>query len=984
MTAMHTMNDNFDNDDDEYHVDSSADDVDGDDDSIGGRGTNDDDDDPSSSDGGNGGGRARKRDLLRTRITKKLNTDYLFRGMPGIESMLGGGGGLSLSSSSTTASSTGDEEGHDRGGGGGGGGRRTIPTTGSDDSSRLQNQYITGAEKDARLDELLTYEEIRAIDDKYDAQKRASGITIPDTLLMMGDENNDDDNNSNNNNNNNFIDKEDNNNNNNETLLISRNEAKRIIDYTIEEEKNMELRNLRYRKKEELVARWEEQNANVDDVGTDGNYDNNYENDGLVNEIVTNDDERYSLENAKRAQINELELYYKEQMMQRQLSVDEEDVNSSSSSSISGDATVDNAKSNNFDTLYEETINTLQTSRYDKLRARTLGVLSNSLALEDSLEYIRRKKRLNEFDTSVKKELINNEFIKPRTVEEDRIYRSIIRQIVHRRKKEGMIEEVVEERTVCYDNDEDEDEDESTNFESRYTENSSNKYELTVNETIESYKLLNLWREIKTIQDVMEVEVGIKDTIDDFYDPSSITTALTKRIEPLFLYEENTNEKRQKEKDGLSKALRTILKLDHEKNNAELSSNELLMKELFIIEEEAGGGITKDRALRLIDKLLQTTSDDTIKNTLMELKGVILEEDEDNCNDITNISTKVVGRGGYRFRKSKPTTSSGPIDLSGIFRTTTSSDIDDTITSQSSPPSSSSMGSGFSRTMPSWVGRGDEETTTTPPSPNVASFDVSPDKSSYESTSDSYDYDNDEDYENEIDEEVNVKSSNTGGGMFGTYEEQRLRKLAKRVGAQTESELDELRRNMESLRLAEDIANAELSNDENFDLASESAKLGIDVRSLNLDDDNDGQIMSMIGKRPVKPSSSSSSSSSTVTSSNAIETNDGVIVSDSGDIVGDIFRAKNAGRYNDRQARDADEAAFREFVMMEVEAERKLDLLDDGSTADQSTVAIDDIDIDAYAGKKHYSFYFMDTQNNLSTYHPSNFCHMNQMTLCQR
>ena len=944
--AMHSTNDDFDgDDDDEYHVDSRADDVDED-------------------DGGNG---ARRRDSLRARMTKKLNTGHLFRGVPGIESMLGGGGGLS---SSSTAASTGDEEGRDRGGGGGRG--RTIPT-GGDDGGKLRNQYMTGAEKDARLDELLTYEEIRAIDDKYDAQKRASGITIPDTLLVMGDENNDDNNNDNSNDKN-FIDKEDNNNY-NETLLISRNEAKRIIDYTIEEEKNMELRNLRYRKKEELVARWEERNANVDNVGTDGNYDNNYENDGVVNEIVTNDDERYSLENAKRAQINELESYYEEQMMQRQLSVDKEDVNSSSSSSISGDATVDDGKSKDFDTLYEETINTLQTSRYDKLRARTLGVLSNSLALEDSLEYIRRKKRLNEFDTSVKKELIDNEFIKPRTVEEDRIYRSIIRQIVHRRKKEGMIEEVVEERTIRYDNDEDE----STNFESRHTENSSNKYELTVNETIESYKLLNLWREIKTIQDVMEVEVGIKDTIDEFYDRSSITTATTKRIEPLFLYEENTNEKRQKEKDGLSKALRTILKLDHEKNNAELSSNELLMKELFIIEEEAGGGITKDRALRLIDKLLQTTSDDTIKNTLMELKGVILEEDEDNSNDITNISTKVVGRGGYRFRKSKPTTSSGPIDLSGIFRTTTSSDIDDTITSQSSPPSSSSMGSGFSRTMPSWVGRGDEETTTTPPSPNVASFDVSPDKSSYESTSDSYDYDNDEDHENDIDEEINVKSSNTGGGMFGTYEEQRLRKLAKRVGAQTESELDELRRNMESLRLAEDIANAELSNDENFDLAAESAKLGIDVRSLNLDDDNDGQIMSMIGKRPVKPSSSSSSSS-TVTSSNAIETNDGVIVSDSGDIVGDIFRAKNAGRYNDRQARDADEAAFREFVMMEVEAERKLDLLDDGSTADQSTVAIDDIDIDAYAGKKHYSFYFMGTQNNLLTYHPSHFCHMNQMT----
>ena len=123
VAAMHSTKDDFD-DDDEYRVDSSYayDDVDKD-------------------DGGNGR-RVRKRDLLRNRITKKLNTDYLFRGMPSIESMLGGGGGGLSSSSSTTASTGDDEEGHDRGEGGSG---RTIPTTGSsDDGSKLQNQYMTG------------------------------------------------------------------------------------------------------------------------------------------------------------------------------------------------------------------------------------------------------------------------------------------------------------------------------------------------------------------------------------------------------------------------------------------------------------------------------------------------------------------------------------------------------------------------------------------------------------------------------------------------------------------------------------------------------------------------------------------------------------------------------------------------------------------------------------------------------------------------
>ena len=54
----------------------------------------------------------------------------------------------------------------------------------------------------------------------------------------------------------------------------------------------------------------------------------------------------------------------------------------------------------------------------------------------------------------------------------------------------------------------------------------------------------------------------------------------------------------------------------------------------------------------------------------------------------------------------------------------------------------------------------------------------------------------DEGEADEDDDGPREKSSATGG-MFGTYEEQRLRNLAKRVGAQTEAEMDELRRNME-------------------------------------------------------------------------------------------------------------------------------------------------------------------------------------------
>ena len=56
------------------------------------------------------------------------------------------------------------------------------------------------------------------------------------------------------------------------------------------------------------------------------------------------------------------------------------------------------------------------------------------------------------------------------------------------------------------------------------------------------------------------------------------------------------------------------------------------------------------------------------------------------------------------------------------------------------------------------------------------------------------------------------------------------------------------------------MADAKLSDDD-FDIEAASAKLGIDVNSLNLDDDNDDQIMSILGKRPGSSSSSSSSAS---------------------------------------------------------------------------------------------------------------------------
>ena len=52
-------------------------------------------------------------------------------------------------------------------------------------------------------------------------------------------------------------------------------------------------------------------------------------------------------------------------------------------------------------------------------------------------------------------------------------------------------------------------------------------------------------------------------------------------------------------------------------------------------------------------------------------------------------------------------------------------------------------------------------------------------------------------FQSENEEDATLGDQNPTGGMFGTYEEQRLQKLASKVGAQTDEEVEELKRNME-------------------------------------------------------------------------------------------------------------------------------------------------------------------------------------------
>jgi hypothetical protein len=108
--------------------------------------------------------------------------------------------------------------------------------------------------------------------------------------------------------------------------------------------------------------------------------------------------------------------------------------------------------------------------------------------------------------------------------------------------------------------------------------------------------------------------------------------------------------------------------------------------------------------------------------------------------------------------------------------------------------------------MPSWarlnIGNREVEPAQRGPLPNnAAPFDLPPppppNTPFFRASTGNYNYENnskeEEDGKDEEEEGVlRMESSTTIGSMFGTYKEQRLQKLAKRVGMQMEAEMDEL------------------------------------------------------------------------------------------------------------------------------------------------------------------------------------------------
>ena len=737
---------------------------------------NDEDDDEDEDDTPE---RRRKRDILKRTLgfsgsssvennsnnndVKKLNTDNLFKGMPPINSILG----PSSSSNNSVLPDVGI----------------TMPPDSSTATEDEESTSTTKFEKQGQLQkelDLLTPYEKAQLDSKYNAIREQSERLIEEELLKgkdgeLGideslntaakkkkDEDSDD-----------ASSEED------KLLDITNEEAKRIVDYAVEEEKLAEKRILNEQKKKELIQTWENESfmaeQRIEDQFSSSTTNNNEEiinNDAIAREIISNDNERDLLEERKQKQLNDLD-FYSRQLQQRK---DVEGVVSKATESFYQDDV-------DIDAVYEETLTQIQSSRKNKLGPKSFGVLSNSIALEEGREYVMKQKEQKEFLASVEREAglvdasdedVTLFFRPPVNLVEERMYRSIVRQIVDKRKEEEEGDEVVNalESGETLDPAEEGWDGGSPSFDN--ANKKKMKYQLTPKETVEAYKLLNLWRTIQKQQDEMEIALGMKDDVNEISNRRPLN-----KLEPYFLYEEDTEEKRQKEKENLTKILQKGLASE---DDVEKSSNELLMKELL------EGGVTKDRAVRLLDKLMNKVGlDDTIRESLEELRVTLLEED-DSDGGWTAEAEEDRQTSALLRKKSK---SGGPIDLSGVFRTSDMEEDEDEEVEESTTsstlfynePPPESLG-GVERTVASWGGtveeKQEEDTSSSyePPPPNTPFFqDVGVEGGEAASS--------------------RREDKSPAGGMFGTYEEQRLKKLANKIGAETEEEMEELRRNME-------------------------------------------------------------------------------------------------------------------------------------------------------------------------------------------
>ena len=582
----------------------------------------------------------------------------------------------------------------------------------------------------------------------------------------------------------------------------------------------------------EAARREEEMVADILSEGPDKILDR----DPIAREIVTDLLEEKEEDAELKRKIEELQAY-KEQLMEK-----EQDVAVEATRAI-----LEKNTNPNIDMIdvYNEVVERIQKDRREKLSGPTLGVLGDTIELEEAKEYGLQareeadRERMAREDAVAKgwcdPDGVDAFFEEPKEYAEVKMFQSIVRSIVLNRpmdptaaeagpaveaeetarepvvaEKDGTDDDGVGEGAVGDDSEEEDIEDDEASYFGygrpmidRFLELEAEekKWTLSASEKAEAFKLYNDWKEFEKERKQAERELEPEDA------PTK-QIGLNTRASPLFLYTEDSERTRKFEQQKLEKALRRQLQAD---DDIEKSSNELLMKELL------EGGYTKERSLRLIDKLISKSDDKVIKDALMDIKTSVLDsKDED-----------------YQVEKEapeRPLFVNKEVDLSKVF---TRDEEDEREIPTPPKPESRTTAPPVEREDQKWRTQKIEVPMDEDDDDDLPDLDsyVEPPKTAF--------FDS-------FDREAEASREKTTSELFGSYDDQSFERFAARTGATTEEEKAELRRNLAELEELKAKGRAEI---EARDVERESARLGIDTDNLDAEDLNSDQIDALLSRR---------------------------------------------------------------------------------------------------------------------------------------
>ena len=527
------------------------------------------------------------------------------------------------------------------------------------------------------------------------------------------------------------------------------------------------------------------------------------EQDPIVRQIMTSEWEEDERRELFERQVLELRSYKKE------LSEKEQDMVIATTKRILEENPDPNLS---FNTVYDQVVAGIQKSRSEKLSGPSFGLMGNTIALEQArqigmieLESERQEQSAREEAVSkgyCDEDGVDEFFREPTDVAGMGMFRTIVRDIILNRPTSSNEDdnqpeaEAVTSTAEADDDDGDDDDLEPSNTADAtpikrdiYYEDpdAKKKWTLTPSEKVEAFKILNDWRVVYNTRNR---------AISEKKRP-------TNTIKPLFLYTEDSERTKEWEMEEVGKALKRQLKSE---DDAEKASNDLLIKELM------EGGYTKERSLRLVDKLIKNATDKNIKEALLDMKAMLEAREE--------------------VKKEKPKEKEDKRPLFVDMKQVLTPDEEKEEFMQ--PPKSVEREDTKQRLQPPVV---QEQ----PVQRSTSSIDDEPELPTAARPKSDF-------FRSDDDRSINRNRTETTSELLGSYEDQLFKKMSAQMGAQTEEQKAELKRNLDEINALRSKAISDADDDE---IAQErAAKLGLDTSSL-LKGDDPSQLERLLSQRPV-------------------------------------------------------------------------------------------------------------------------------------